>query len=206
MGQRLGVALTLVVVLAGVSAGAYVLGRTSNPRPNGNGASLGQPSAVASTTSTTSTQPTDGISTTTTTFEGPTLPLVMDCGQGAPYSSRPPCIGAKACSSSMQGISWRNWGTSTATGVGTLITRTTTVPATTPIAIGHYSAGLGFTSCNRARDVYHAGTPIVLSNPALESLCQSGQSKSVWLLTRVVPSTVATVDAPGGGASGCSGS
>jgi hypothetical protein len=203
--RRLIGAVALVVVLAGIGIGAYLLGRANGIRPVGQGGSSPQSHAVASTSST-ATSPTSPISpTTTTTVEGPTLPLVLDCGEGPLFKPTAMHWCQSMCSSSMQGISWRNWGTSTATGVGTLVTRTTTVPATTPTAIGHYSTGLGYTDCEKAKDVYHAGTPIVLSNPALEKVCSGGQSKSVWLFTKVTPPTVATVNPPKASASECSG-
>ena len=104
-----------------VSAGTS----TTAPRP---------PSSTTNRTTTTTTTPT--VDQTTTTAPPAPLPLALDCGTTPVEEPASLHWCLSACSPSMQGIHWRNWGTSFATGVGTWVTRTTTVPATTPNSIG----------------------------------------------------------------------
>lgn len=181
--RRLVLIVVVVIVVAGVGVGAFVLGRASPGNPtelHTSRKALGSGSGVSTTTtqlpSTTTTLP---ATTTTATIEGRTLPLVTDCNSSPEFKPSALHWCQSFCSSSMEGINWRNWGTSSATGVGTWVTRNTPRTATIP--------------CIDHNTVFHAGTPVVLTNPALMKICVGGQTESLWVFTKVTPPTVATV-------------
>lgn len=183
-----------IAIMGGIGVGAFLAGR-STARPT-------VPAASQRSTSTT-TKPggkdtsgrptvTSPPATSTSTVEGANLPMLMDCSNGPLFKPTSLQWCQSMCSSYMQGISWRNWGTSRAIGVGTLVTRTTTVTSTTPNAIAHSTTGAGIVSCEQAKTVYHSGTPVVLSNPMQEKICVNGKEKSLWLFTKVTPPGIAT--------------
>lgn len=179
--RRAAYVAAALVVLAGVGIGAYSLGRSAPHKVTSGKTTQTTSSTTSTTTSSATKTATTTVPPTTVpgTFEGPTLPYVMDCGSGPLFkpASFHWCI--SACSPSMQGINWHNWGTSYATGVGTYVTRTTTTNGS-------------FVPCEQARTVFHPGTSFVLSDPEQMNVCVNGKPDTLWLFRKSSPVSGAT--------------
>ncbi len=106
------------------------------------------------------------------------VPLVSDCSRAPTYEPTTLFWCTSECSSYMTDIVWHTWGTTSAAGTGTYVTKTQTPRTpTTPNAIKG-ATGKEFLPCAQSIPVHHPGTPAILSDPQNITVCPTGGAPS----------------------------